>query len=251
VREPDSIINPARREKMRQITGIKAIAFDTDGTLVDFIKVMRHSLGCSLRELEKHHSGSSTRMNVDRMIEIRDAVAEMSGGTIIDFRAVRLESFRQILAIVGRQDESLAHHLYNLYMKHRYEDIEVYEDVIPVLEALKSQYILGLHSNGNSYPELCGLEGYFSFMVFSEECGIEKPDPGFYRVVLQQAGCAPDELLNVGDSLHNDVTAAASVGIPSVWLNRKGETKPADIDVEFEIHSLSDLPKLIDLTENR
>jgi 2-haloalkanoic acid dehalogenase type II len=251
VREPDSIINPARREKMRKITGIKAIAFDTDGTLVDFIKVMRHSLGCSLRELEKHHSGSSTRMNVDRMIEIRDAVAEMSGGTIIDFRAVRLESFRQILAIVGRQDESLAHHLYNLYMKHRYEDIEVYEDVIPVLEALKSQYILGLHSNGNSYPELCGLEGYFSFMVFSEECGIEKPDPGFYRVVLQQAGCAPDELLNVGDSLHNDVTAAASVGIPSVWLNRKGETKPADIDVEFEIHSLSDLPKLTDLTENR
>lgn len=238
-------------KKVRRISGIKAIAFDTDGTLVDFVKVMRHSLECSLLELEAHHCGSSTRMNVDRMIEIRDAVAELTGGNIVDFRAVRLESFRQILAAVGRPDESLAHHLYNLYMKHRYEDIEVYEDVIPVLEALKGRYILGLHSNGNSYPELCGLKGYFNFAVFSEECGIEKPDPAFYRVVLQRAGCAPGELLNVGDSLHNDVTAPAFAGIPSIWLNRRGETKPANIDVEFEIRSLSDLPKLINLTEKR
>jgi HAD superfamily hydrolase (TIGR01549 family) len=236
---------------MIRISGIKAIAFDTDGSLVDFIKVMRHSLECSLGELEKHHSGASTKMNVDRMIEIRDAVAELSGGNIVNFRAVRLESFRQILAIVGRPDESLAYHLCNLYMKHRYEDIEVYDDVIPVLETLKGLYILGIHSNGNSYPELCGLEGYFDFTVFSEECGIEKPDPGFYRVVLEQAGCAPDELLNVGDSLHNDVTAAASAGIRSIWLNRRGETKPADIDVDFEIRSLWDLPKLLSLTENR
>ena len=234
-----------------KITGIKAIAFDTDGTLVDFTKVMRHSLERSLQEMEKHHSGVSTRMSIDRMIEIRDAVAELSGGNIVDFRAVRLESFRQILAIVGRPDESLAHHLCNLYMKHRYEDIEVYDDVIPVLETLKGLYILGMHSNGNSYPELCGLEGFFDFTVFSEECGSEKPDPGFYQVVLERAGCAPGELLNVGDSLHNDVTAAVSAGIRSVWLNRRGEIKQPDIDVEFEIQTLSDLPKLINLAESR
>ena len=124
---------------MVQISGIKAIAFDTDGTLVDFIRVMRHSLKVSLRELEKHHSGASTRMSIDRVIEIRNAVAELSGGNIVDFRTVRLESFRQILAIVGRPDESLAYHLFNLYMKHRYEDIEVYDDVIPVLKILKGR----------------------------------------------------------------------------------------------------------------
>ena len=131
-------------------------------------------------------------------------------------------------------------------MKHRYEDIEVYEDVIPMLEALKGRYTLGLHSSGNSYPDLCGLQGYFDFTVFSEECGFEKPDPEFYQVVLQRAGCAPDELLIVGDSLHNDVMVAVSSGIRSIWLNRRGEIKPPDIDVEFEIHSLSDLPELID-----
>jgi len=57
-------------------------------------------------------------------------------------------------------------------------------------------------------------------------------------------------LLNVGDSLHNDVTAAISAGIRSVWLNRSGIKKPPDIDMEFEIRSLSDLPKLIGYTEN-
>ena len=95
------------------------------------------------------------------------------------------------------------------------------------------------------------MEGFFDFTVFSEECGIEKPDPGFYQVILEQAGCLPDELLNVGDSLHNDVTAAVSAGIRSVWLNRRGEIKLPDINVEFEIRSLSDLPKIINLAENR
>ncbi|UCD09595.1 MAG: HAD family hydrolase [Dehalococcoidales bacterium] len=236
---------------MTQISGIKAIAFDTDGTLVDFIKVMRHSLECALNELEKYHCGASTMMTIDRMIEIRDAVAELSRGNVLDFKAIRLESFRQILTIVGRPDESLSYHLYNLYMKHRYEDIEVYEDVIPVLDLLKGRYILGLHSNGNSYPELCGLEGYFDFTVFSEECGIEKPELGFYQVVLQRAGCAPDELLNVGDSLHNDVAAAASIGIRSIWLNRIGKERPHDINVDFEIQSLSELPKLLDIDETQ
>ncbi|UCC17723.1 MAG: HAD family hydrolase [Dehalococcoidales bacterium] len=236
---------------MIPFSGIRAIAFDTDGTLVDFIKVMRHSLEFSLREMEKHHSGASTRMNVNRMIEIRDAVAELSGSNVVDFKAVRLESFRQILAIVGRPEESLAYRLYSLYMKHRYEDIEVYEDIIPVLDLLKGRYVLGLHSNGNSYPELCGLDGYFDFTVFSEECGIEKPDPGFYRIVLERAGCSSEELLNISDSLHNDVAAAASVGIRSIWLNRSGEERPQDIDVEFEIQSLSELPKLLDIDETQ
>ena len=107
---------------------------------MDFIKVMRHSLEYSLRELEKHHSGASTRMNVDRMIEIREAVAGLSRGNIVDFWAIRLESFRQILATVGRPDESLAYHLVNLYIKHRYEDIEVYHDVVLLLEALTGRY---------------------------------------------------------------------------------------------------------------
>lgn len=235
---------------MDKISGIKAIAFDTDGTLVDFIRVMRHSLAITLRELEKHHAGASTGMSVDRMIEIRNAVAELSGSGAVDLRAVRLESFRQILAVIGRPDESLAYRLYELYMKHRYEDIEVYEDVIPVLDILKGRYTLGLHSNGNSYPELCGLEGYFDFTVFSEECGLEKPDPAFYRVVLERAGCSPGELLNVGDSLHNDVEAAASAGLKSIWLNRSGEIHQTDIDVDFEIRSLSELPGLMDFDEN-
>ncbi len=235
---------------MDRIDGIKAISFDTDGTLVDFIKVMRHSLECSLRELERHHSGASTRMDIDRMIEIRNSVAEMWGNSVVDFRAVRLESFRQILAIVGRPDESLAYHLYDLYMKRRYEDIEVYDDVISVLDVLKGRFALGLHSNGNSYPELCGLEGYFDFTVFSEECGVEKPDPTFYRVVLDRAGCSPDELLNIGDSLHNDIEAAASAGIKSIWLNRNSEARPPDIGVDYEIRSLSELPGLIGLNEN-
>ena len=230
---------------MAEITGIKAIAFDTDGTLVDFERVMRHSLGVTLRELEKHRTGVSLKMDIETMIKIRDSIADECEGKITSHEDIRLESFRRILSTVRISDESLAVQLYRLYMKHRYEDIEIFDDVLPVLQVLKGRYKLGLHSNGNSYPELCGLAGYFDFTVFSQDCMVKKPEPAFYRIVLEKAGCSSGELLNVGDSLHNDVVGAAESGIRGVWLNRKRLVSPLETPVEHEIYSLREILELL------
>jgi FMN phosphatase YigB (HAD superfamily) len=39
-----------------------------------------------------------------------------------------------------------------MYLKHRFGDIELYPDVIPVLNSLHGKFCLGLLSNGNGYP---------------------------------------------------------------------------------------------------
>jgi HAD superfamily hydrolase (TIGR01509 family) len=230
---------------MTRISEIKAIAFDADGTLWDFDKVMRHSLGCVLGELERYVPRASARVDIDRMIEIRNRVAEESESGIVDFEAIRLESFRRILIEIGSPDDTLASHLYEIYMKHRYEDIELYGDVLPVIGELKGKYTLGLLSNGNSYPERCGLGGVFEFTVFSWDHKVKKPDPQFFRIAVEKAGCRREQLLNVGDSLENDVVAATAVGIRSVWLNRNKEEIPPTVGIEHEIHSLSELPGLL------
>ena len=60
-----------------KISQIRAISFDGDMTLWDFDKVMRNSLAHTLGELRKHLPGSRcVALTVDRMIEIRNAVAE-------------------------------------------------------------------------------------------------------------------------------------------------------------------------------
>ena len=101
------------------------------------------------------------------------------------------------------------------------------------------------HINGNSYPERCGLEGMFNFVVFAQDHGIEKPNPRFFGIAVEKAGCSKDEMLNVGDSLDKDVIGASNAGIRGVWLNRERIKPEPDIEVEYEINSLTELLHLL------
>ncbi|MYK99467.1 MAG: HAD family hydrolase [Gemmatimonadetes bacterium] len=148
---------------------------------------------------------------------------------------------------MGCPDLDLAGHLNELYLKHRFEDIELYRDVEPALDVLAPHYKLGLLSNGNSYPERCGLEGRFAFVVFSQDVQIRKPDRRIFEIAAQRAGCPIEELLHVGDSLENDVMGAHGAGAKTVWLNREGAESHAEIKPDVEITSLADLSGVLGL----
>ena len=231
---------------MKKLTGIKAVSFDADQTLWDFQKVMRHSLGYVMTELERQDPTAASMLSIDKMIEIRNAVAEELKGEVTNLKSIRLEAFKRTLSTVGRHDDSLAAHLNSIYLQHRFEDIELYEDVLPTLTELRKRYGIGLLSNGNSYPDHCGLEGMFKFVVFSQDIGIEKPDPRFYQIAVEQASCSKAELLHVGDSLDNDVIGAANAGIKSVWLNRQHMSPASETKVDYEIQSLAELVEILE-----
>jgi phosphoglycolate phosphatase-like HAD superfamily hydrolase len=112
---------------------VKAISFDGDGTLWDFQKVMRHSLGRVLDELQRTHPDISSRLTIDSMIETRNRVAAELKGQVINLETVRLEAFRRTLVDLGRPDDALTVHLNQVYLRHRFEDLKLYEDVLPVL----------------------------------------------------------------------------------------------------------------------
>lgn len=198
---------------MRRIDGIKAISFDADGTLWDFQRVMRHWLHYVLEELETLDARAAAVLNIEQMIAVRDRVARELKGNVTNLEQVRLEALRQTLEDVGRPNDALARHLNQVYLKHRFEDIELYSGVLPTLKALQAEYTLGILCNGNSYPERCGLQGMFQFVVFSQDWGVEKPDPRLFRVALEKAGCSEQELLHVGDSLENDIVGAANARV--------------------------------------
>ena len=230
---------------MSRITGIKVISFDGDGTLWDFEKVMRHSLKIVLTELVKLTPEAAEKLDIEKIIEIRNGVAGELKGKVTNLEEVRLEAFKETLRYAGRPDDDLANQLNEMYLKHRFEDIELYEDVLPVMQKLEKKYTLGLLSNGNSYPERCGLDGIFQFVVFSQDIGFEKPDPRFYETAVREAGCPAEQILHVGDSLENDVEGAARAGIHTVWLNRDGAGNDTAIKPEFEIESFFDLLEIL------
>ena len=231
---------------------IKAVSFDGDMTLWDFVKVMRHSLAIALAELRRRIPGSaSAALTIDRMIEIRDLVADELKGQVLNLEEIRFRAFERTVESLGQRDDALAADLNALYLKHRFEDIELYPDVIPALDSLGRDFCIGLLSNGNGYPERCGLPGRFRFVIFSQDVGVEKPDSAMFLTACEQAGCSPSELMHVGDSLESDVAGANGVGAASVWLNRDGKHADSEIQPDYEIHSLTALPGILQAEGSR
>ena len=225
---------------------IKTISFDGNGTLRDFDKVMRHSLKHVLAELNNHiTAGQSAQMSVEKMIQIRDEVAQEYKGQIINLENNRYKVFQRTLGYIGVKNDELAHELNEMYLKHRFEDIDLYEDVVPVLDTLAGRHKIGLLSNGNSYPDRCGLKGYFNFVVFSQDHGIEKPDRRIFEIALERSACNPDELLYIGDSLETDIKGAKDCGIMSVWLNHEYVSNEESIVPDYEITLLQDVSAIL------
>lgn len=226
---------------------IKVISFDGDMTLWDFEKVMRHSISLTLQELRRHvPERAAAQLTIDKMIDIRKTVAAELKGTTVNLEQIRLKAFQRTLEFIHWDDPALAAALNQLYLKHRFEDIELYSDVMPCLDVLKDRFAIGLISNGNSYPERCGLSGYFDFVIFSQDIGVEKPQAEIFLSAFAQAGCAPEQLMHVGDSLASDVVGANAVGAISVWLNRHDEENTSNTVPTYEIHSLLEMTQIFE-----
>ena len=90
------------------------------------------------------------------------------------------------------------------------------------------------------------IDEVFSFIVFSQDHGVEKPDPRIFRIAMDQAGCTRDELLHVGDSRDTDVQGARNAGVMYVWLNRHHVSPPL---IETNDHVIATLTELLDLLE--
>lgn len=229
--------------KLRQV---KVISFDGDMTLWDFQKVMRRSLGYALAELQRCvPSEASAKLTVDRLIEIRDAVATELKGKVTDLEEIRFHAFKRTLECIGVGNDSLAAHLSSLYLEQRHASIELYPDTLPALNALKPCYQLGLISNGNTYPERHGMQDYFAFVLFSQDFPASKPDPAIFHAACCKASCSPGELLHIGDSLETDVAGANRAGAVSVWLNRRLESPDSSTIPDYTVRTLTELTDML------
>src|SRR5919197_5226894 len=104
------------------------------------------------------------------------------------------------------------------------ENFELYEDVLPVLEALRAHGLrLGLVSNTARDLEAfiahhkLGVDAYVSSRVH----GKIKPHPTIFRAVLERLRVEPAEAAMVGDSVADDVDGARALGMRAFLIDRE------------------------------
>lgn len=117
-----------------------------------------------------------------------------------------------------------------------------------MLEELKNNKIaLGMITNGYGQFQMdnikvLNIESNFDVILVSEWEGIKKPDPQIFINALEKLNIEPSESLFIGDHPENDVRAAQSVGMASVW---KKDNQWSDVEADAVIDDYLELPVLM------
>jgi HAD superfamily hydrolase (TIGR01549 family) len=104
-----------------------------------------------------------------------------------------------------------------------YGESDLYPDVRPALGALRELGLwVGVAGNqtaraGQIFREM-GLPA--DLVATSAEWGVAKPDPAFFRRVIDAAPGRPEEIVYVGDHRDNDLVPAKAAGLRAAHLRR-------------------------------
>lgn len=118
--------------------------------------------------------------------------------------------------------------------------VQLDPDAPAILSKLAESKTLALISNFDHPPHAhrilreTGLAEYFKTIVISGEVGIKKPNPGIFKIALEQTGLNSEEVVYVGDT-QEDVDGATAAGIKPIVIVRLEDPQR---------------PKLLDYTRN-
>jgi HAD superfamily hydrolase (TIGR01549 family) len=106
------------------------------------------------------------------------------------------------------------------------ENFELYEDVVPVLGALREAGLkIGLVSNTSR--DLDAFVRHHALdvdaWVSSGVHGKVKPSPSIFKAVLDLLEVVPEAAVMIGDSPEDDVAGAEAIGVRGLLLDREGK----------------------------
>ncbi|HKP25007.1 MAG TPA: HAD family hydrolase [Dongiaceae bacterium] len=100
---------------------------------------------------------------------------------------------------------------------------DLYPDVLPTLAwARAAGYGVGMAGNTGAETEafLRTLPFQADFIGSAASWGVSKPDAGFFRRMIAEAGCDPAHITYIGDSVSNDVLPALAAGLQAIHIAR-------------------------------
>ena len=166
-------------------------------------------------------------------------------GTDISLQTFREKVIR--LAAVSDDPYKEAVRLFGLQKNRWHSALEKpYPYTSLVLQTLSKSCRLGILANQpagcRERLHLWGIEQYFDLILASAEEGLSKPDPAFFELALQRAGCLPHQAVMVGDRLDNDILPAKKIGFKTVWVKQGfAQYRQASDVPDFSVETLAGL----------
>jgi len=209
---------------------IRAVTLDLDDTLWPCEPTLVRAERLTLDWLTERVPEVIAPWSIERLRERRMAIHAARPELGHDFRRIRGIALQEVFREAGADDAQSAEIIegsLDVYMSAR-NAVELYPEVRACLERLSAQYRIASLSNGNACLVTIGLDHLFHAMIAAHTHGAGKPDPALFHTACRELGCAPEEVVHLGDDIELDVRGARGAGLHAVWINRGSHTWPGD-----------------------
>src|ERR1700716_2175634 len=124
----------------------------------------------------------------------------------------------------------------------------LYDDVVRTLERLSRRYKLAVVSNiDDDLLALTPLQRNFDLVCTAQRAKGYKPDGTLFRYLIENAGCAKDEILHAGQSQFTDLVGGKALGLTVAWINRRHIVLNASVPrPDFILPDIQSLVRVVD-----
>ncbi len=198
---------------------IKAIIFDLDNTLLDFVKMKQFAVKAAITAMNE------AGLQVDEDKAYKD-IMDLYASTGWENQQVFDDYLKQTTGEVS--NKILAAGVV-AYRRAREATLLVYPNVNKTLiELLKIQIQLAVVSDAPSREAwmrlyYLNLHHVFDPVLTFDDTGVRKPSPEPFKMALKKINAQPDEVLMIGDWPDRDVVGAKQIGMKTIFA-RYGDT---------------------------
>jgi putative hydrolase of the HAD superfamily len=226
---------------------IKAIVFDLDNTLIDFMAMKRQAIDAAVRAM----IDAGLTLTIEEAKERIDRIYKERG---MEFQNV----FDQLMYDeFNRVDYKILSAGIIAYRRAREAALVPYPHVTMTLtELVKRGLRLAVVSDAparEAWLRLTYLNFHHIFhtVVTFDDTGQRKPHEGPFRKALQQLEVRPEDALMVGDWAERDMVGAANIGMRTVFA-RYGDTfGTVETHADYEIQDVKELLAIVDKEDSR
>lgn len=225
---------------------IKAVIFDLDNTLVDFMKMKRLAIEEAIRAM----IDSGMNLSFDEASKTIDEIYKEQG---IEYQKV-FDVFLQ--RVLQKVDYKILSAGIVAYRRAREAALIPYPHVYPTLHQISKMAIkMGIVSDAptkEAWLRLAYLNFHhiFDAVVTFEDTGVRKPDPAPFIMILEKLNITPQNAIMVGDWAERDILGASKVGMKTAFA-KYGDTFNTQLhNADYELNDISELIEII-IKENK
>ncbi len=228
------------RTTMLNFDDFEAITFDCYGTLIDW----ETGIWDVLRPILLSHSIAVAR---DEALELYGELeSEAERGEYREYKVILRATLEGLGSRLGFAPTQIELRQFSESVR----DWPAFPDSARALRALKSKYKLAIISNIDDdlialSAERLGVQ--FDWVITAQQARSYKPSLNNFRLAFERIGLPRERILHVAQSLFHDIAPARSLGLSTVWVNRRhgkpgfGATPPAQAQPDLEVPDLQTL----------